>query len=78
MASLKKSLEELERERIEAEKKWEEIQKQEKVKGTPIAELIEHKPSGGRKPTYLTSGNIHINTHKSHQRCTIRRRDRCP
>jgi hypothetical protein len=42
MASLKKSLEELERERIEAEKKWEEIQKQEKVQGTPEEELIEN------------------------------------
>ena len=31
MSSLKKSLDELEKERIEAEKKWEEIQKQEKV-----------------------------------------------
>ena len=31
MASLKKSLDELEREKREAEMKWEEIQKQEKV-----------------------------------------------
>ena len=31
MSSLKKSLEELEKERIEAEEKWEDIQKQEKV-----------------------------------------------
>jgi hypothetical protein len=32
MSSLKKSLEELEKERIEAEEKWEDIQKQEKVR----------------------------------------------
>ena len=32
LTTLKKSLDEVEKERLEAEKKWQEIQKQEKVK----------------------------------------------
>ena len=40
MTTLKKSLEELERERIEAEQKWEDIQKQEKVISGSLADLL--------------------------------------